>query len=427
MTPLTALFVVPTVMPCRPWLPPVSAGMTTSRSATVAGNAVTPSTGSTVDAHRLTIRNGGANSIGVSTYNYNAQSVAIDLRQSIVWDVAYGLKVSSGAPGATSTISWGDDDLVAANRPADNAGGGTATYQPDALQPSVGVDPRFVNPVLGANGVTGDYRLRHDSPLIDLGDATLSSGEQDLGGHDRVVDGDGNGSALADLGAFEYQRSAPVAVATSPTAMPVNPGDTVAFDASGSSDPDGDDITLSWQFDDGATAIGANASHAFASGGAHSGTVTVTDATGRTATAKVDVTVTTPPSGGTTDGSTGGTTDGSTGGTTSGSPGGTTGGPDPAVIVHGGRVRLDAQGRAAVRMSCPKARTTHCQGTLVLRHRKLVLGRARYDIAPGTSAKRRVRLGRAGRRLLSTHPSITATARAAGAHAALTLLRARRS
>ena len=59
--------------------------------------------------------------------------------------------------------------------------------------------------------------------------------------------------------------------------------------------------------------------------------------------------------------------------------------------------------------------------------KKLVLGRARYDLAPGTTARRRVGIGRAGRRLLRTRPRITAIARTTAAHASLTLLRARRS
>ena len=45
-------------------------------------------------------------------------------------------------------------------------------------------------------------------------------------------------------------------------------------------DPDGDAVTLTWAFDDGTTATGDRVAHAWTSAGAHTGTVTATDATG---------------------------------------------------------------------------------------------------------------------------------------------------
>lgn len=60
-------------------------------------------------------------------------------------------------------------------------------------------DPQFTTPG------SGDYRLQATSPCIDAGDATHTlTGPQDLDRAKRIWDGDGNGSAIADCGAYEY-------------------------------------------------------------------------------------------------------------------------------------------------------------------------------------------------------------------------------
>ena len=54
----------------------------------------------------------------------------------------------------------------------------------------------------------------------------------------------------------------------------------VIFDAGASFDPDGDGLTYTWDFGDGATATGAQVAHTFASGGSFPVIVTVSDGTG---------------------------------------------------------------------------------------------------------------------------------------------------
>ncbi len=121
-----------------------------------------------------------------------------------------------------------------------------------------------------------DYHLQPDSPCIDSGDPDsedfVGFPDTDLDGNPRIVDGDGNGTAIVDMGAFEYRVSAnqpPVADAagpyletTSAVLVDIDP-DTlnlksqgrwitayladaiveVTLDGSGSSDPNGDPIT----------------------------------------------------------------------------------------------------------------------------------------------------------------------------------------
>lgn len=56
---------------------------------------------------------------------------------------------------------------------------------------------------------------------------------------------------------------------------------SVLFDADGSSDPDGDQLTYEWDFGDGETGSGVRVTHAFASAGSYTARLAVQDPTGR--------------------------------------------------------------------------------------------------------------------------------------------------
>lgn len=154
-------------------------------------------------------------------------------------------------------------------------------------------EPRFAAP--------GDFHLRGDSPLIDVGELSPLSSETDIDALDRSVDGDGDGDLLGavDLGAYEYQRMQPVAdFAVGPAIT----GGPVAFDASPSSDPDpGDEsgFAYAWSFGDGSTSAGSTPQHVYAQPGDYTVGLTVTDPAGRTAATSRVVSVAPAPQGGT--------------------------------------------------------------------------------------------------------------------------------
>lgn len=154
---------------------------------------------------------------------------------------------------------------------------------------NLNADPRFVD------APARDYRLRYDSPLIDAGAIFgLLRGESDidLNGAARIVDGNGRGAAVSDIGSFEYRRLDPVASFNASTTT-VPAGRRVEFDGSASSDGDaGDILSYEWSFGDGSTASGVRASHSFNSAGEHRVTLRVTDPTGLSSAATGSVRVT---------------------------------------------------------------------------------------------------------------------------------------
>jgi hypothetical protein len=169
-------------------------------------------------------------------------------------------------------------------------GAGTSHVQGTGKLDLKGVDPRF------ADAASGDLSLLYDSPLIDHGDPAY---QPFLGGLDvrlltRVLDGDGNGSPVVDIGAHEYQHRAPLAVAGGPGTGQV--GQALTFDGSESSDPDEEVLTYSWSFDDGTQANGTVVQKAFATPGPHTATLTVTDPSGLTDAAAATATVSALPS-----------------------------------------------------------------------------------------------------------------------------------
>lgn len=287
---------------------------TVRRSRLTGGPYVVYARGSAVTIESSLMSSSTAGAVGLQLLaRANAPTTAA-VRGATLTGLTTGVSVRSSLAGATVSATVSSTIIRATQNSLMRAAssGGTANLAvsySDYTQPPAGAStgPGTLTQTTGNTNVSdarfvdaaaGDFRLRYDSPLLDAGDpAALAAGESatELAGGARVVDGDANGTAVRDVGAFEYQRQAPKAVATvSSAAVPV--GQSVTFDASGSQDADaGDTLTYAWAFDDGATVAGPTVQHAFATAGPHSGTLTVSDSSGAQGTAIATVTAFRPP------------------------------------------------------------------------------------------------------------------------------------
>lgn len=109
-----------------------------------------------------------------------------------------------GAPGQTALHCGAFNDpnppVVRFNDVFTPAGAGYGGICADqtGINGNLALNPSFAAPE------TGDYRLQPGSPAIDTGDgAAADIPVADLDGHSRVTDGDGDGAAGVDMGAYE--------------------------------------------------------------------------------------------------------------------------------------------------------------------------------------------------------------------------------
>jgi PKD repeat protein len=212
----------------------------------------------------------------------------------------------------------------------------------------------------------GDLRPRWDSPLVDTGNPVLDDGEPtaDLAGGARTVNG------RTDIGAYEYGRHTPT-ISASATPLSVLTGEPVTFTAGAADADPHEPATVTWTFDDGATATGVLATHAFATPGTHTATATTTDPVGLTATAFASVNVSAPLL------------------------------PRKAMAPAFGFKSLKARkGVVRVVLRC-QVIATDCAGTVDLRFGRKLFGRARYAIAHGTKKTIKLKLSTAARKRLS--------------------------
>jgi hypothetical protein len=120
----------------------------------------------------------------------DAVDTGINLTNTIIRGVSSALNATpTGAGKLTISASYSDYD------PSGNYSAGTASIS-EANVSNVG-DARFVD------AAGGDYHLLPGSPLIDAGDPATPQG-LDLDGNPLVADGNGDGIARRDLGAFEF-------------------------------------------------------------------------------------------------------------------------------------------------------------------------------------------------------------------------------
>lgn len=166
-------------------------------------------------------------------------------------------------------------------------------------------DPKFVN------ASSGNLAIGAGSPAIDRGNSGVAGEQSTDIQHSARVDDPGTPNTSAegprlydDLGAYEFQGTSS-STGQAPTAkLAVTPSSgtaplAVTADASGSSDPQGQSLTYSFDFGDGTTTgpqSAAKATHTYSAAGSYTVKVTVTDTSNLSATATQSVTASTATS-----------------------------------------------------------------------------------------------------------------------------------
>jgi hypothetical protein len=173
-----------------------------------------PSGSALLNADGVTvIDEGAANTVGASAASIFAspRTSTINLTNSVLRGVDGSLnRFSSSTGSANITATYSDYDPTTTTA----SGPGNTTPPAGMLEPgsNLNVDPLFVG---GA-----DFHLTPSSPLVDRGDPATTGGV-DLGGNARVTDGNGDGVARVDIGAYELGLPGPAGPAPDKTASDV--------------------------------------------------------------------------------------------------------------------------------------------------------------------------------------------------------------
>jgi hypothetical protein len=155
-----------------------------------------PSSNAVLNADGVTVIDEGVTSTqgaSADSINSSPRSATLNLTNSVLRGVDSSLNrfaSSTGTANIAATYSDYDPSITAATGP------GTTTPPPGMLDPgaNLNVDPLFLG---GA-----DFHLMPSSPLVDRGDPA-TTGALDLDGNARVTDGNGDGVARVDIGAYE--------------------------------------------------------------------------------------------------------------------------------------------------------------------------------------------------------------------------------
>jgi hypothetical protein len=176
-------------------------------------------------ANHVSIVGGGDNSQGAVAWAANPTVV----QQSTIWfynSIVEGPKKDMVVTAGTAQLGTASAKIIASYTSYTSW---YATTQPGGVAQVLSgtgrldVDPKFADPA------AGDYRLTPGSPVVDKGDPAAGGSILDLAAKPRVVDGDGNGTAVRDMGAYELPTPAlaPAPSPTTPAAAPA-PADTIA-------------------------------------------------------------------------------------------------------------------------------------------------------------------------------------------------------
>ena len=240
--------------------------------ADVSGGAIRNIWGSTVTASDLTIANNWAGLQGGGIYNeasLRLTNVTIVGNEVGSGGAGGGLRLATGAAVLRNTLiaeNWkgsgvdATEDDVSGNvdslQSSHNLiGDGAGTNLTNGVQGNqVGNAANPVNPLLtplgNYGGPTQTMALLPGSPAIDAGDNAWAT-QTDQRGLLRITDGNGDGTAVVDIGAFETPTAAHPPIADAGGPYELIEGGSVILDGSASSDSGqpGSTLIYEWDFD----------------------------------------------------------------------------------------------------------------------------------------------------------------------------------
>lgn len=147
----------------------------------------------------VTFTGNSANSFGGAIYNllFSSGYINLNIINSILWDNSAadgGKEIYNGGP-VSVTISYSDVEGSGASDWYTTLGITDGGHNLD-------VNPKFVN---GTGILLYNAHLQTGSPAIDAGNNSAVTDSPDLDGNPRIVDGNGDGIATVDMGAYEKQ------------------------------------------------------------------------------------------------------------------------------------------------------------------------------------------------------------------------------
>lgn len=224
------------------------------------------------DGRQVTIVGGGSNQTGLTSGADNPdEDATFRLADSLI-----ALSASSSTDVSCVQDNGGTTSFILARVAYRTSNTNTGNCSPDESG-TVSLSPGLVK---FRDAAAGDYRPTYDSIVVDAGATSNPTFLTDRGGATRKIDGNGDGTAQLDLGAYEYQRSAPTRPTATATTAEVLLGESVTFTAGASTDAEGEAISYAWGFGDGTTGSGATTSHTFGAAGLYDIAVRAIDSAG---------------------------------------------------------------------------------------------------------------------------------------------------